>query len=161
MLRLAECDCVSVARLLAGFGLALRTVAPDQEIPGSYWGGSEAGLQGNTLLARLDTPLHSVLHEAAHYICMSPERRVGLERDAGGDEAEENAVCYLQVLLADCIDGFGRAASWRDMDEWGYSFRLGSAQRWFESDALDARAWLQQAGIIDASCALSGALRER
>lgn len=161
MLRLAECDRVRLARLLASFGLALRTVAPDQEIPASYWGGSEAGLQGNTLLARLDTPLHSVLHEAAHYICMSPERRVGLERDAGGDEAEENAVCYLQVLLADCIEGFGRAASWRDMDEWGYSFRLGSAQRWFESDALDARAWLQKAGIIDASCALSGALRER
>jgi hypothetical protein len=161
MLRLAECDRVRVARLLEGFGLALRAVAPDQEIPASYWGGSEAGLQGNTLLARLDTPLHSVLHEAAHYICMSPERRVGLERDAGGDEAEENAVCYLQVLLADCIEGFGRAASWRDMDEWGYSFRLGSAQSWFECDALDARAWLQKAGIIDASCALSGALRER
>lgn len=160
MLRLAECDRYGVARLLAGYGLDLRTVAGSEEIPGSYWGDSEAGLQGSTLLARADTPLHSVLHEAAHYICMSPERRVGLERDAGGDEPEENAVCYLQVLLADCISGFGRAMSWRDMDEWGYSFRLGSARLWFETDAQDARAWLQQAGIIDASCALSGALRE-
>lgn len=160
MLRLAECDRYGVARLLASYGLDLRTVAAGEEIPGSYWGDSEAGLQGNTLLARADTPLHSVLHEAAHYICMSPERRVGLERDAGGDEPEENAVCYLQVLLADCIHGFGRAMSWRDMDEWGYSFRLGSAQLWFETDAQDGRAWLQQAGIIDAMCALSGALRE-
>ena len=160
MLRLAECDRYGVARLLASYGLDLRTVAAGEEIPGSYWGDSEAGLRGNTLLARADTPLHSVLHEAAHYICMSPERRVGLERDAGGDEPEENAVCYLQVLLADCISGFGRAMSWHDMDEWGYSFRLGSAQLWFETDAQDARAWLQQAGIIDARCALSGALRE-
>jgi hypothetical protein len=91
---------------------------------------------------------------------MAPERRVGLERNAGGDEAEENAVCYLQVLLADGLRDFGRAAAWRDMDEWGYSFRLGSAQRWFESDAEDARGWLQRAGIIDATGALSGALRE-
>ena len=160
MLRLAGSDRSGVARLLARYGLDLRTVEAGQGIPGSYWGESEAGLLGNTLLARDDTPLHSILHEAAHYICMAPERRVGLARDAGGDEAEENAVCYLQVLLADGLRGFGRAAAWRDMDEWGYSFRLGSAQRWFESDAEDARAWLQRAGIIDPAGVLSGALRE-
>ena len=160
MRRLAGSDRSGVARLLARYGLDLRTVDAGQDIPGSYWGESEAGLQGNTLLARDDTPLHSILHEAAHYICMAPERRVGLERDAGGDDAEENAVCYLQVLLADGLRDFGRAAAWRDMDEWGYSFRLGSAQRWFESDAEDARGWLQRAGIIDATGALSGALRE-
>ena len=161
MLRLAESDRPAVARLLARYGLDLRLVAPDQEIPGSYWGESEAGLQGNTLLARPDTPLHSILHEAAHYICMTPERRVGLDRDAGGDDPEENAVCYLQVLLADCLRGFGRVAAWRDMDAWGYSFRLGSAQRWFETDAEDARQWLLQAGLIDAAGALTGSLRER
>ena len=160
MLRLAASDRSGVARLLAGYGLDLRTVDASQDIPGSYWGDSEAGLLGNTLLARDDTPLHSILHEAAHYICMTPERRVGLVRDAGGDDPEENAVCYLQVLLADGLRDFGRAAAWRDMDEWGYSFRLGSTQRWFESDAGDARAWLQRAGIIDAAGALSGALRE-
>ncbi len=27
----------------------------------------------------------------------------------------------------------------RDMDEWGYSFRLGSAANWFAEDAEDAR----------------------
>ncbi len=160
MLRLAESDRSAVARLLARYGLDLRTVAPEQEIPGSYWGEREAGLLGSTLLARADTPLHSILHEAAHYICMTPERRVGLVRDAGGDDPEENAVCYLQVLLADAIRDYGRAATWHDMDEWGYSFRLGSAQRWFETDAGDARAWLLREGIIDAAGAPSGALRE-
>ncbi len=161
MLLLAESDGSAVARLLARYGLDLRLVAPDQEIPGSYWGESEAGLQGNTLLARPDTPLHSILHEAAHYICMTPERRVGLDRDAGGDDPEENAVCYLQVLLADAVRDYGRAATWRDMDEWGYSFRLGSAQRWFETDAADARAWLLEAGIMTLAGVPSGALRER
>jgi hypothetical protein len=159
VLRLGEADRGSVSRLLAKFGLDLRLSAPGADIPGSYWGESEAGLQGNTLLARVDTPIHSVLHEAAHYICMSPERRVGLDRDAGGDDAEEHAVCYLQVLLAEQLGGGGREAAWRDMDEWGYSFRLGSSRAWFEQDARDARAWLQRAGIIDGAEKLTGRLR--
>jgi len=159
MLRLAATDRSAVVQLLIRYGMELRMVEPGAQIPGSYWGESEAGLQGGTLLARPDTPLHSILHEAAHFICMSPERRVGLDRDAGGDEAEENAVCYLQVLLADSLRGFGRERAWRDMDEWGYSFRLGSARAWFEEDAEDARTWLQAQGIIDARGALSGRLR--
>jgi hypothetical protein len=159
MVRLGEADRSSVSRLLARFGLDLRLSEPGAEIPGSYWGESEAGLQGSTLLARLDTPMHSVWHEAAHYICMSPERRVGLDRDAGGDDAEEHAVCYLQVLLAEQLPGGGRAAAWRDMDEWGYSFRLGNARAWFEQDAHDARDWLQSAGIIDANEKPTGRLR--
>ena len=159
MLRLGQTDGSGVSRLLARFGLDLRLSALGTDIPGSYWGESEAGLQGNTLRARLDTPIHSVLHEAAHYICMSPERRVGLDRDAGGDDAEENAVCYLQVLLAEQLSGGGREQAWRDMDEWGYSFRLGSARAWFEQDAEDARAWLQSAGIIDRAERLTGRLR--
>jgi hypothetical protein len=161
MLRLGEADRSAVAGLLGRFGLDLRLSEPGADIPGSYWGESEAGLRGGTLLARLDTPLHSIFHEAAHYICMSPERRVGLERDAGGDDAEENAVCYLQVLLAEQMRGCDRASAWRDMDEWGYSFRLGNARAWFEQDASDARAWLQAAGIIDAAEKLTGRLRER
>ncbi|HEV7431478.1 MAG TPA: hypothetical protein VGN77_00440 [Steroidobacteraceae bacterium] len=159
MLRLADADRSAIARLLANFGLDLRLSDAGVDIAGSYWGESEAGLQGSTLLARLDTPLHSILHEAAHYICMSPERRVGLDRDAGGDDAEENAVCYLQVLLAEQLRGYGRASAWGDMDEWGYSFRLGNARAWFEQDAHDARAWLQTAGLIDASDNPTGRLR--
>lgn len=159
MLRLADTDHAALARLLAGFGLDLRLVAAGEEIPGSYWGECEAGLRGGTLLVRHDTPLHSLLHEAAHYLCMSPERRTGLDTDAGGDFAEENAVCYLQILLAERLPGFGAARSLADMDGWGYSFRLGSARAWFEQDAADARAWLEREGIINARGALTGRLR--
>jgi hypothetical protein len=116
-------------------------------------------LKGNTLFARHDTPLHSILHETAHYICMTPERRAGLDRDAGGDDAEESAVCYLQLLLADALAGVGRERQFADLDAWGYSFRLGSSRAWFERDAGDARLWLQQHGIIDAAQQLTGALR--
>jgi hypothetical protein len=159
VLRLADADRAGITRLLLDYGLDLRHAEPGAEIPGSYWGGSEAGLAGSTLLARADTPVHSILHEAAHYVCMSPERRVGLDRDAGGDDDEEHAVCYLQVLLADRIRGYGRGALWRDMDAWGYSFRLGNSRDWFEQDAAHARAWLERHGIIDAAGALSGRLR--
>jgi len=148
-----------VVRLLAGFGLDTRVLAPEAPIDGSYWGESEAGLRGNTLFARHDTPLHSILHETAHYICMSPERRAGLDRDAGGDDAEESAVCYLQLLLADTLEGVGRERLFEDMDAWGYSFRLGSAKAWFEQDAQDARLWLERHGIIDAESKLTGAMR--
>ena len=80
---------------------------------------------------------------------MSPERRAGLDRDAGGDDAEECAVCYLQILLADELPQFGRERMFEDMDAWGYTFRLGSARAWFEQDAADARAWLRGQGVVD------------
>lgn len=149
MLLLSGTDRMAVALLLARYDLELRLVAAGELIPGSYWGASEAGLKGGTLYARLDTPVHSVLHESAHCICMTPERRAGLDTDAGGDFDEENAVCYLQILLADELAGCGRERMWADMDEWGYTFRLGSARAWFEQDADDARTWLLGAGIID------------
>lgn len=159
VLRIAGVDRPQVALLLARYGLDLRVLAHAADIPGSYWGESEAGLVGNTLYARPDTPLHSILHEAAHYICMSPERRAGLFRDAGGDDPEENAVCYLQILLADALPGIGRERLCQDMDEWGYSFRLGSARVWFETDAEDARLWLMNAGVIDVDGRVTGELR--
>jgi hypothetical protein len=149
MLLLSSIDRVAVAVLLKRYGMELALVAPDEVIPGSYWGDSEAGLRGDRLFARLDTPVHSVLHEACHYICMSPERRAGLDKDAGGDDIEEAAVCYLQVLLGDELPGVGSARLIDDMDAWGYSFRLGGARVWFEQDAGDARAWLVEHGVID------------
>jgi hypothetical protein len=36
-----------------------------------------------------------------------------------------------------------------DMDAWGYSFRFGSTQRWFEGDSCDARAWLECRHLVD------------
>jgi hypothetical protein len=148
VLRLAEIDPADLRALLAGHGLSLEWLAQDTDIPGSYWGESEAGLVGDRLYVRPDTPLHSALHEACHWLCMDAGRRAGLHTDAGGDDIEECAVCYLQVLLADCLPGVGRARLLRDMDAWGYSFRLGSAAAWFAADAEDARAWLQERGLL-------------
>jgi hypothetical protein len=159
MLLLGAVDRVAVAVLLDRYGLALGLVAPEEVITGSYWGESEAGLKGDRLYARLDTPLHSVLHEASHYICMTPERRAGLERDAGGDDLEESAVCYLQVLLAGELREMGRERAFADMDAWGYSFRLGTVRAWFESDAGDARTWLRQQGVTGEGDRLTGACR--
>jgi hypothetical protein len=159
MLRLATVDRLAVTRLLLKYGLELRLTVESAPIPGSYWGESEAGLIGATLFARPDTPVHSILHETAHYICMTPERRVGLVRDAGGDDAEESAVCYLQILLAEMLPGVGTERLCVDMDAWGYSFRLGSARAWFEQDAEDSCCWLQRHGILDAGRTLTWALR--
>ena len=135
--------------LLAGYGLGIALVPAGAAIPGSFWGESEAGLVRDTLYLRVDTPLHSALHEACHYICMDQARREALHADAGGDVAEENAVCYLQALLAEQIPAYGMRGLFADIDAWGYSFRLGSARAWFEQDAADARAWLLRQGLID------------
>lgn len=131
------------------YNLILHPVPENSAIPGSFWGDQEAGLIDRGLYVRADTPLHSALHEACHYVCMDPRRRDGLHTDAGGDYAEENAVCYLQILLAGHIPEMGRRRMFADMDAWGYSFRLGSARAWFERDAEDAREWLLREGIID------------
>jgi hypothetical protein len=149
VLLLNAIDRFGLELMLDRYGLELILVAPEQVIPGSYWGAREAGLIGTKIFARLDTPLHSVLHETAHFICMTPERRAGLDTDAGGDDAEEGAVCYLQILLAKDLPNVGEERMCRDMDDWGYSFRLGSAAKWFAEDALDARAWLRGHALID------------
>jgi hypothetical protein len=152
-------DRISLQVLLDRYGLGLQLVAHGELIPGSYWGEREAGLLGSKIFARLDTPVHSVLHESAHFICMTPERRAGLDTDAGGDHAEENAVCYLQILLAEILPNVGCERMCRDMDEWGYTFRLGSAKRWFEEDADDAHDWLVRHGIMDSQRRLTHACR--
>jgi len=139
----------SVGSLLQRYGVTLRVCAAGETPPGSYWGESEAGLRANELYVRTDTPLHSLLHELSHYVCMSSERRAGLDRDAGGDDAEECAVCYLQILLADELPMLGRDRMLRDMDTWGYTFRLGSARAWFVDDAADACIWLRRNDVID------------
>lgn len=135
--------------LLQQCGLSLVVEPADGPITGSFWGDSEAGIVGKQVYVRADTPVHSLLHETCHTICMDEARRACLNRDAGGDDIEEAAVCYLQVLLADKIDTVGRDRLMQDMDAWGYSFRLGSTAAWFANDAEDAVEWLQQHGLID------------
>ena len=151
VLCLSDIDTETLPVLLQRYGMQLDIVAAGAAIPGSFWGDSEAGLIDNRLLARADTPVHSILHETCHYICMDALRRNGLHTDAGGDYAEENGVCYLQILLAEHLPGVGRARMMQDMDAWGYSFRLGSTARWFAEDAEDARDWLVAHGLIDAA----------
>ncbi|HEV7356659.1 MAG TPA: hypothetical protein VGN99_01605 [Steroidobacteraceae bacterium] len=159
MLLVNAIDRLALQVLLDRYGLSLQLVAPEEIIPGSYWGEREAGLKGSKIYARLDTPVHSVLHESAHFICMTPERRSGLDTDAGGDHAEENAVCYLQIILAGSLPNVGQERMCRDMDAWGYTFRLGSAAQWFARDADDARDWLVKHGLLDPQCRLTYACR--
>ena len=151
VLTVADADVVEIRALLARYGLRFRKIAAEADIPGSYWGDREAGIVALEVFGRDDTPVHSVLHETCHVICMDRGRRESLCRDAGGDDLEEAAVCYLQVLLADELPGVGRQRLMQDMDAWGYSFRLGSTERWFERDADDARDWLLREGLIRAS----------
>lgn len=134
--------------MLRRYGLTVEQISAEQAIPGSFWGDEEAGLRHNVVFAHADTPVHSILHEACHFVCMDPDRRAALDTNAGGDYAEENGVCYLQILLAEQLAGVGRDRIFGDMDAWGYSFRLGSARAWFERDAEDAHAWLQRRDII-------------
>lgn len=149
VLTCAEVGREALTSLLARYGLTVVWLSLGAEIPGSYWGEPEAGLIGARLFVRDDTPAHSALHEACHFVCMDAGRRVRLHTDAGGQDIEENAVCYLQILLADEFLGVGRGRLCADMDAWGYTFRLGSARLWFERDADDARSWLLQHGLLD------------
>lgn len=148
VLRCDEIGHEHLCALLARYGLGLVLVADSADIPGTFWREPEAGLIGNTLYIRNDTPVHSALHESCHYICMDAGRRAALHTDAGGTAIEENGVCYLQILLSDHVPGMGRQRMLQDMDEWQYSFRLGSARAWFEQDAEDAQAWLIQHKLI-------------
>ncbi len=147
-LRLSDIQVDTLTQLLDRYQMTLEIV-PDANIPGSYWGDTEAGLIANKLYARLDTPIHSILHEVCHYICMDQQRRDKLDTNAEGDYDEENGVCYLQILLADELPDMGRDRMMQDMDAWGYTFRLGSSKAWFEQDAEDALAWLQCYQLLD------------
>jgi hypothetical protein len=150
VMRLAQIGFDAPAALLFGYGLRLQRVAAGEPIPGSFWGDEEAGIIGNTVHARDDTPVHSLLHEAGHLIVLPPERRLDVHTDATDSIEEEDATCYLQIVLADRLSGVGRDRLMADMDAWGYSFRLGSARAWFEHDADNARAFLQARGLLDA-----------
>ena len=150
MLTLSDIDFDATAALLARYGLALRRVADGEAIPGSYWGECEAGLIGSDVYARGDTPVHSLLHEAAHLIVLPPDRRAAVHTDATDSIEEEDAVCVLQALLGDALPDVGRERVLADMDGWGYTFRLGSARAYFEHDSDSAWRWLHERELADA-----------
>lgn len=141
----------ALRELMARFGILVHEHPLEAVIPGSFWGEPEAGMIGQTLHVRADTPIHSAMHEACHIICMDSARREKLHTDAGGDDLEESAVCYLQVVLADALPNFDRARMMADMDAWGYSFRLGSTAAWFAEDAADAEHWLKVQQLLTES----------
>lgn len=148
VLAVGDIDTAALRALLAPHGLELVVVDDGEAIPGSYWGEPEAGLIGSRVHVRADTPVHSALHEACHLIVQPPERRAQIHTDATDSVAEEDATCYLQIVLADALPGVGSARLMRDMDAWGYTYRLGSTRAWFEQDAEDARAWLLERGLL-------------
>ena len=159
MLLVSDVPRATLDALLHRYGLQLELQDSGAAITGSFWGDSEAGIVGRLVYVRPDTPVHSFLHETCHVVCMTAERRDGLHKDAGGDDLEESAVCYLQVVLADSISGASREQLMRDMDEWGYSFRLGNTQDWFRSDSEDAEEFLTIHGLLSASGAPTFKLR--
>ena len=159
VLTVAEVGVDALNDLLGRYRLELVIEPQGAAITGSFWGESEAGVVGHKVFVREDTPVHSFLHETCHIVCMDERRRAGLDRDAGGDDLEEAAVCYLQVLLADFIAGVGRDRLMQDMDAWGYSFRLGSTRAWFDEDAEDARDFLLNHCLIDTGGMPTFALR--
>jgi hypothetical protein len=148
VLQVSDIAAEIVDQLLCRYGLVAARVPDAGPITASFWGEPEAGVVGCQVFIRGDTPVHSLLHEVCHIICMSAERRDSLYRDAGGNDLEESAVCYLQIILADSMAGVGRARLMQDMDRWGYSFRLGSTASWFTDDAEDARTWLLDEGLL-------------
>lgn len=148
MLCLADLAPGAAAALLDRHDLKLCRLADGATIPGSYWGEPEAGIIGSTVYARADTPVHSLLHEACHLIVAPAGKRESIHTDASESQAEEDAACYLQILLADELPGVGSTRLMADMDAWGYTFRLGSTRAWFERDAEDARTWLGERGLL-------------
>jgi len=136
--------------LLARYGLRLHRVETGAPIPGSFWGEPEAGIIGCDVYVRDDTPVHSLLHEAGHLIVLPAEKRAAVHTDATDSVDEEDATCYLQILLADQLPGVGSARLMADMDTWGYTYRLGSTRAWFEQDAENARSWLRERGLLPA-----------
>jgi hypothetical protein len=148
VMRMAEIGFDAPAALLGRLGLQLQRVPIGEPIPGSFWGDEEAGIIGTTVYARDDTPVHSLLHEAGHLLVLPPERRLDVHTDATDSIEEEDATCYLQIVLADQLPGVGRVRLMADMDAWGYSFRLGSTQAWFEHDASEALKFLEERGLV-------------
>ncbi|MCC4631922.1 MULTISPECIES: hypothetical protein [Xanthomonas] len=148
VLYVADIGLDAPAALLGRYGLRLHRVDAGAAIPGSFWGEPEAGIIGCDVYVRDDTPVHSMLHEAGHLIVLPTDKRAAVHTDATDSVDEEDATCYLQILLADQLPGVGSTRLMADMDAWGYTYRLGSTRAWFEQDAENARRWLHERGLL-------------
>ena len=149
VLRVVDIGFDAPSALLARHGLELVHVGDGAPIPGSYLGRA----RGRHDRHRPCTPASTrrcIRYCTRPATCWSadPARRTSIHTDASDSLEEEDATCYLQIVLADALPGFGRERVIADMDAWGYSFRLGSARAWFEHDAEDARAFLQGRGLL-------------
>ncbi len=109
VLLVGDVESAAIDHLAGCYGLTAERINDGEAITGSFWGEPEAGIKGLSVFVRSDTPIHSMLHEISHIICMCSERRRHLDRNAGSDDLEESAVCYLQIILADFVPGVGRA----------------------------------------------------
>jgi hypothetical protein len=148
VMRIGEIGFDEPRTLLAGFGLTLVEVPAGEAIPGSYWGDTEAGIIGTRVYARADTPVHSLLHESCHLIVLPEDRRALVHTDATDSIEEEDATCYLQIVLGGRLPSVGSARIMEDMDRWGYTYRLGSTRAWFEQDAPEAEAFLRTRHLL-------------
>ena len=158
VLRVDDVDFGELSALCERFGVRLSKLPPGAAIDGSFWGEPEAGIVGCTLNVRGDTPIHSLLHELGHIVCMTQERRAGLHTNAESDDSEEAAVCYLQVLLAASLRGIGHDRIMQDMDAWGYSFPEGRTSSWF-ANAADSLGWLVKNRVASADGSVTFRLR--
>ena len=55
-MRMGSVDRVALATLLQRYGLEMVLIAPEELIPGSYWGDSEAGLKADHYAAVIANP---------------------------------------------------------------------------------------------------------
>ncbi len=116
VLKVIDCSINDMEHLLKIYQLKFHLIDNNKPISGSFWGDSEAGLIDNKIYVREDTPIHSLLHETCHYICMDDTRRKNLDTNAEGNYDEENAVCYLQILLANDLTEMTSNRMMQDMD---------------------------------------------
>ncbi len=101
VLRYGDIDSQELTQLLSRYQLTILQLDEAEAIPGSFWGDDEAGLIKNRLYLRADTAIHSILHEASHYICMDEQRRQRLHTDAGSDDAEDARNCLIENNIID------------------------------------------------------------
>ena len=67
--RCSDLGAEAVSQLLRRYDVALEWQSAGSPIRGSFWGEPEAGIVGQRIFVRPDTPVHSMLHELCHIIC--------------------------------------------------------------------------------------------